>query len=138
MLCLRLNSEIEGALLQLPGGDEPVWGPGYVLQRGEGEPGSWTVPGVGKGGKGPLQEDVNTGSRVVLTYPSAKVQEQENVWPAHTSDLVKSAALDSSICLERGGHEFWRPVREWFLWAHPCSRYVEESRSKKRRQDARS
>lgn len=91
MLSLRLNREIEGALLQLPGGDEPVW-----EQRSEGaqatncnEGRENQVPGLcqkwerERERRSHCTESMNTGSGV---DPSAKVQEQGNGWAAHTSN----------------------------------------------------
>jgi hypothetical protein len=87
LLCLRLNREIEGALLQLPGGDEPV-----SEQRGEGaratncnEGRENQVPGLfqewERERRSHCTEYVNTDPGVVPTYySSAKVQEQGNGW----------------------------------------------------------
>lgn len=107
MLRLRLNREIEGALLQLPGGDEPVW-----EQRGEGatncnEGRENQVPDLcqewERWGKSHCNRDTVTGSGVAPTFPAEKVQKRGDGWLAHTFDFMKSAAQGCPICLERDG-----------------------------------
>lgn len=107
MLCLRLNSEIEGALLQLPGGDEPVWeqrGEGARLQTarrgGRTRFLAWARSGRGREGATARRCEhwLKGGTHLPLCES------------AHTSDLEKSAALISPIVIihpmERDGHEF--------------------------------
>lgn len=111
MLCLRLNREIEGALFQLPGGEEPVW-----EQTGEGalatncnEGRENQVPGLcqewekGEERRSHCNGGVVTGSGVAPTFPTERVQERGG-WPARASDLMKITALGCPFCLDRDGH----------------------------------
>lgn len=112
MLCLRLNREIEGALLQLPVWELRGEGAGYKLQGEEGEPSSWTVPGVGEEEKESLQCGDWLRCDTHLPRRGKECRNKDDEWPVHISDLVITAALGGPMSLERDGQEVLKEVRE--------------------------